>query len=518
MRIERFQPVKHQTELIGFEDSLLFPDHKENSLIYRYENPKSIQRHTSLPDRHLSMGPGPAKLTHAARYERPVLKLQIRLVSGSARVLAAINGTNGFAITLHPNRTDVTRLSDSQQLAKIPAGIGTGADYQQVSVGWDCDASTLTVGLPSGSYLVSLPKGSIKLGGFGLSAPGSRDKFDVQSIKVVWPNDRQCYDYDTSDKLYNTATGRLEHTLPPAKMPEGWTRYGTVAIDVLRGYSLIVCGFGDLNSNYPDTLKGYCIRELSTGKCQKLSDDLLKLHPVQGGGSIEGLWLVQSWINPASLTWIDWSAYHRGDTAGFATAGYQATRNGTKVEGFHDPTLSLDGSLMRYLYITETSRGVNRFEPVPALKQEASFEQHVIPPPDNPKLSETGPDRMNSQLAHRDRDLAWYEIWAYGSNSLHQQTRGYNLWTQQNDFLGPPATDLVDGPAHTALVNLGVDLVDPGRTAGLSATFNPTKRWDDPKYLVAHGQYVLRYDAASHRLRLGRMFPPSCWRVAQMLW
>ncbi len=518
MRIEKIQPVKHKTELIGFEDTMLFQDRKESSLIYRYENPKSIQRYTSLATRYLSMGPGPAKLTHAARYERPVLKLRLRLVSGSARILAATNGNSGYAITLHPNYIEVTRLSDKQPLAKMPASIGTGAGFHEVSVGWDCDAGTLTVGLPSGSYRLTVPKGSIKPGGFGISAPGSRDKFDVQSIKAVWPDDRECYDYDTTDKLYNTSTGRLAHTLPPAQLPEGWTRYGTVAIDVLRGYALIVCGFGDLNSNYQDTLKGYCIRELSTGKCQKLSDDLLKLRPVQGGGSIEGLWLVQSWINPASLTWIDWSAYHRGYMAAFATASYQATRDGTKFEGFHDPTLSLDGSLMRYLYITETYRGVNRFEPTPALLQEASFERHEIPMPTNPKLSQTGPDRLNSQLAHRDRDLAWYEIWAYGSHNLHQQTRGYNLWTQQNDFLGPPATDLVGGPAHTALVNLGVDLVDPGRTAGLSATFNPTKRWDDPKYLVAHGQYVVRYDAASRRLRLGRMFPPSCWRVAQLLW
>ncbi|MHB1460783.1 MAG: hypothetical protein ACYC1M_05845 [Armatimonadota bacterium] len=518
MHIEKIQPVKHQTELIGFEDTMLFQDHKENSLIYRYENPKAIMRHTTLPDRHLSMGPGPVKLTHTARYERPVLKLQMRLVSGSARVLAAMNGTNGFAITLHPSRTDVTRLSDGQQLASIPAGIGTGADFQQVSVGWDCDTGTLTVSLPSGSYRLSLPKGSIKPGGFGLSAPGSHDRFDVQSIKVVWQDDRQCYYYDTYDKLYNTDTGRLEHTLPPPQLPEGWTHYSTVTIDVLRRYTLLVCGFKDLDSNYPATLKGYCLRELNTGKCQKLSDDLLKLHPVQGGGSIEGLWLLQSWINPASLTWIDWSAYHKGDMSAFATPCYQSTRNGTKFEGFHDPTVSLDGSLMRYLYITETYRGVNRFEPVPALKQEASFQRHEIPLPPNPKLSETGPDRLISQLAHRDRDLAWYEIWAYGSSSLHQQTRGYNLWTQQNDFLGPPATDLVDGPAHTALVNLGVDLVDPGRTAGLSATFNPTKRWDHPGHLVAHGQYVLRYDAGTRRLRLGRMFPPSCWRVAQLLW
>ena len=408
------------------------------------------------------------------------------------------------------------RRRDLIEIASIPVGIGMKQPFTAVNVGWSCEQNTITIGIQGRDYQISLPIGALTPGGFGYEAPTPSDRFDVQFIRVVWQTKKRCCDYDTYDTLYDPNTGAVVGVLPPAQLPSGWTSYYTASVDILNGYALLLCGGGDLNADHLESQKGYCVRELATGQCLKLPNSVLQLHPIQGGGSIEGLCLLQSWIIPASQTWIDWHAFHKADLAGFAKAGYKAVRSSNGFEGYHDPSLSLDGSLVRYLYITENQRGVTRFEPAPDLGRDAPFTRYEIPQLDNPNLSQTGPDRLNRQLAIRDRDVAWYEVWAYGSHHLHVQTRGYNLWTHQNDYLSQQASDKLDAPGHTAQLNLGVDIADVGRTIGSMATFNPKFR--TPGELIAHGQHVMRYHADTHRLQLGRKLPRGVWRTAQLLW
>jgi hypothetical protein len=194
---------------------------------------------------------------------------------------------------------------------------------------------------------------------------------------------------------------------------------------------------------------------------------------MQGGGGFDGLWLLQSWTVPASTCWLDWDAFDRGDLEGFVRPFQTAEQSGPALVGFHDPANALDGSLARYLRITESWRGVNHLTVHPALRRFFPVGDLALPDPPGALVSHTGPAGLPTQLAVRDRDRAWYELWAYRCHGLHVQCRGYNLFAVADDWQGPlyPAEPGA-GPIED-WANLMPSLLHPGSLVAPRYRFDP---------------------------------------------
>ncbi len=97
------------------------------------------------------------------------------------------------------------------------------------------------------------------------------------------------------------------------------TKYHTSAVDLRRQRSLIVYGGPDLNAEQLATIKGWAVREWATGQLHLLGERVNGCLPFQGGGGMDGFWLLQAWVTPSSTCWLDWNVYDRGDLANFVT-------------------------------------------------------------------------------------------------------------------------------------------------------------------------------------------------------
>jgi len=159
---------------------------------------------------------------------------------------------------------------------------------------------------------------------------------------------------------------------------------------------------------------------------------------------------------------VDWNAWDRGDREGFVTPFKQAERGEATWTGYHDPGNALDGSMVRYLWITQASRGVNHLTVHPDLAAWAPFSDVAFEPPSNPLVSHTGPAGLPTQLAVRDRDRAWYEEWAFLGNLLHTRCLGFNVFTQETDWASPELPAESDAEPYEDFVNMVPDLLRPG--------------------------------------------------------
>ncbi len=511
-----------RTEVLAFEDTFLYDTPPEGSLIYRQEGTGQQVRRTSGPRRGLMLFSG-ASCIHVAQYNRAAVRVALRIVRGEPAIALAHNGLRdnlgnpnpspGVEVVLRDRSAVLRDLSTGRTLAALSAAFprGTGAT---LTLAWDCDERWLRIDLPGHSFLGPLPATVLRKGGFALRAPASpATSYLATRVQVLWQDQRDLVLYDGYSACFDTQGHKLG-TIPPPELPAGQTDYATAAIDLQRERTLIIYGGHDLNSNFIGTIKGWAVRELRTGKLRLLGERVNGCLPMQGGGGIDGIWALQSWNVPASISWLDWNAYDRGDMPHFVVPAMTAQKGAGTQVGFHDPCNALDGSLVRYLRITENWRGVNHFTVHPNLAAYAPFTDVAMPPPSHPLVSHTGPAGMPVQLVVRDRDRAWYEEWAYLGNVLHTQCRGYNLFTRQDDWAGPFYSPERDAAAYEDFVNMMPSLVTPGRLMASLTRFDP--RAEQSKRLIGKSVYWL-HAGADHFIVEGMAFEPSWPMPSQIL-
>ena len=482
--VRRVAGPHFNTEVLAFEDTFLYGTPAEGSLIYRAEGDGGWKRSASGRDRGLSFTGGAVSLVHPAQYDRPALRVRLLIESGEPGIAICHNGIRdnsgahnpspGLEIVPRERDTAIRDLRTGKILATIPEALPRGKQTE-LTIAWDVDERTVRVDLPQASYQLTVAAG-LSRGGFALRAPSSpKTSYVVTRVQVLWQDQRTCMLYDRYDTIYDRH-GELATKLPSVKLPDGNTNYATCSVDLRRERSLIVFGGPDLNCDKQETFKGWAVRDLATGKLDVLAlgQTVNGCAPYQGGGSMDGYWLMQSWVCPASLSWIDWNAYARGDKAGFITPAKAAVTGEGTFTGYHDPSNALDGSIARYLRITESWRGVNHFTVHPNLAPYAPFADFAMPGPTHPKVSHTGPAGMPTQLVVRDGDRAWYEQWACLGNVLHVQNRGYNLFARSDDWEGPFYSVEKDAPAFRDYANQSPDLLRAGRLNAPYYRFAPT--------------------------------------------
>lgn len=459
-----------KTQVVMFEDNLTWGTPVGGSLVYRVEgDPRRMVRQPGA----LAFSGGPVSCIHPAQYDRATLQVRLNIAAGAPAIAIAHNGMADIGGQANPNRgiqvallehaTVVTDIRTGRTLARIGEAAARRRDIT-VAISWEAGARCLRVDLPRASYPVRLPEGACGRGGFAIRVPpGPGTRFRVTRIRALWDDGRDLVLYDGTETVYNL-DGRAIGRLPSVRLPGSYTAYSTAAVDLRRERSLIVFGGPDLNSDHPETIKGWAVRDLRTGRLETTFGPRVNgCLPLQGGGGLDGYWLLQSWNVPASLCWLDWNAYARGDMARFVVPYKEGRRVGATFVGFHDPANALDGSMARYLRTDETWRGVNHLTVHPNLRPFAPFDDAAMPPPTRPDISHTGPAGLPTQLVVRDRDRAWYEQWAYLGNGLHYQCRGYNLFARRDDWAGPACPVGKDAPPYTDYANMTPDLLHPGR-------------------------------------------------------
>lgn len=505
-------PTSHFTsELVLFEDSVLYGDPPDGSLVYRVEGVGRSARRPG-PGGAIEVGPGPVSLVHPALYDRATLRITLRIDSGEPMLALAHNGTRdrqgkpnprpGFGVVLRERDALVKDLASGSAIATVPAGSPRGREFT-LSASWGADALVGRLDLPAGSWQFALPASCMSRGGFALGAPDKRTRFAVKRIQVLWQDRRPVVLYDGWDAVYDLR-GRPLLRLPAPELPGDATNYSTTALDLRRERSLIVFGGPDLNSDRHDTIKGWAVRDLPSGRLLHVFGPTINAClPLQGGGGLDGRWLLQSWLPPASLCWLDWDAFDRGDPDAFVTPFLTAQQGKGTFVGFHDPGNALDGSMARYLRIDQSWRGVNHLTAHPSLAPYAPFDDVAFPSPTHPKVSHTGPAGMPTQLAVRDRDRAWYEQWAYLGNVSHVQCRGYNLFTRTDDWAGPFHWPERDTPPIADYANLMPSLLTPGELVAPFYRFAP--RHEGPAQVEQLGFYRLHAGPAGRFVRRARL-------------
>lgn len=462
-----------RTEVVAFEDNFLFGTPSAGSLVYRIESAGDLIQRQAGVGGGLVIAGGPVGYVHPAQYDRPTLRLKLKVVSGEPGIAVCHNGmmdnagranpSPGIEIVLRWRDTAVRDLKTGRIIATIPEAFPRDREAS-ISVAWDFENRKLRVDLPSASYSMRLPDDVTRKGGFGLRAPSSpRTSYRVSQIQVLWTDQRDVVIYDGQDSVYDLH-GKLLGTLPPVKLPDGLTAYATGAVDLRRERTLILMGGSDLFCADENTFKGWAVRDLKTGKLDIItrSSRINGCLPIQGGGGMDGYYMMQSWNYPASTCWIDWNAYDRGDREGFVRPAMQGKKDGGDILGFHDPGNALDGSMCRYLRITGTTRGVNHLTVHPNLLPYAPFTDVAMRAPRDPKVSHTGPGGIPTQLAVRDRERAWYEEWAFLGNSLHTQNLGYNVFARRDDWEGTPHPSEKNAPPFKDYANMVPSLLHPG--------------------------------------------------------
>lgn len=469
--IKKTQHPVFQTEVIAFEDNFLFGTPDAGSLVYRVEGRSDLINR--MADHRLTIAGGPVSYIHPAQYDRPTLRVKLRVLSGEPGIAVCHNGMRdnaghpnpspGVEIVLRQKDTAVRNLKTGKIIAIIPEAFPRNREAV-ISIAWDFDSRGLRVDLPNSSYSMRLPDDVIQKGGFALHSPASPNtSYLVSQIQVLWLDQRDVVIYDGHDTIYDLH-GKKIGTLPPVKLPDGLTNYSTAAVDLHRERTLILMGGPDLYCAYENTFKGWAVRDLETGKLDIISrtSKINGCLPIQGGGGMDGFYMMQSWNYPASTCWIDWNAYDKGDREGFVKPAMQGRNDLNDILGFHDPGNALDGSMCRYLKITGTTRGVNHLTVHPNLMPYAPFSDISMLPPKDPKVSHTGPGGIPTQLAVRDRERAWYEEWAFLGNSLHTQNLGYNVFARKDDWEGPQYPSEKNAPPFKDYANMVPSLLHPG--------------------------------------------------------
>ncbi len=506
LSVRKISHPAFRTEVVAFEDNCLFDTPADGSLIYRVEGRGEIKR----SQKGIAFKGGEAGYIHPAQYDRPSLRLKLKILHGEPGIAICHNGIHdnsgkpnpspGLEIVLRLKDTAVRNLKSGSIICIIPEALprNTGT---QLTVAWDHDRRLVRVDMPDSSYEFPMPASVTARGGFGLRTPGSpKTTYTVTKVQVLWQDQRECVLYDGYDSVFDRK-GKLLGKLPLIKLPDGIVNYATGAVDMKRERALILLGGSDLNGGDPATYKGWAVRFLKTGKLDVLSSGktVNDCIPFQGGGSMDGYWIMQSWVPPASLSWIDWNAYDRGDYKGFIVPAKVGVKGEGTFTGFHDPSNATDGSMARYLRITESWIGVNHLFVHPNIAAYAPFDDVALPDPTDPRVSHTGPAGLPSQLAVRDKDRAWYEQWAYKGNGLHTQCRGYNLFTRKDDWEGPFCPVEKDAAAYSDYANQAVDLLQPGSLLAMYIQFAPAAATEAEKvkYLGTHrltwtkGRYVV---------------------------
>jgi hypothetical protein len=455
--------------------------------VYRAEGTPSIARAPSAGGGTITFR-GKGGLVHAAQYRHATLRVALSVAEGSPEIAFSHNGLfdnrgtanpePGFKVVFSETSTEVIDIANGLIVASLDEVLPRFSPVT-ISVAWDVDAKTVRLDLPQRSYALTL-KTDLPVGGFALRSTDERTSFQVKQIGVLFQDDRRVVLYDEYDSLYDES-GALLGKVPSAKLPVGMTAYGTAAVDLRKARALVFYGGPDLNIDFPATVKGFAVRDLKTGGLDLFPAPLNGCMPLQGGGGVDGHALLQSWVTPASLCWLDWNAYDRGDRTAFVVPSiYRATGSlpGPFV-GFHDSDSALDGSVTRYVRITETYKGILHFSVHPNLLRWASFSDKAIPP--DVEVSHTSPYGLPTQLAVRDRDRGFYEVWAYGApfHGLHVQCRGYNLFANADDWAGPRYPTSTTAAPYTDYANMVPNLLRPG------AAIAPLIRWTPSNGSVA---------------------------------
>ncbi|MHB0997641.1 MAG: hypothetical protein ACYC27_00225 [Armatimonadota bacterium] len=461
-----------RTEVVAFEDNFMFDTPTEGSLIYRIEGDGTHLKRHSDDYGNLEIAGGPVGYVHPAQYDRPTLRLRLKILDGEPGIAVCHNGmfdnarhanpSPGVEVVLRLKDTAVRDLKTGKIIAAIPEAFPRNRDAM-ISVAWDFNERTLRIDLPKASYSLRLPDTVTQKGGFGLRSPSPKTSCNVSQIQILWQDNREVLIYDGYDTIYDLH-GKPLGKLPPVKLPDGLTVCISTAVDLRKERTLVLLGGPDLVLAQSDTIKGWAVRDIKTGNLDILcrTPKINGCLPIQGGGGMDGYYMMQSWTYPASTCWVDWSAYDRGDLNGFVKPAMAGKKNGTTLLGFHDPGNALDGSICRYLRITETTRGVNRFTVHPNLLPYATFTDIAMPEPSHPKVSHTGPGGIPTQLVVRDRERAWYEQWAFLGNNLHSQNRGYNVFTRKDDWEGRFNPTEKNPTPFTDYANMVSNLQHPG--------------------------------------------------------
>ena len=462
-----------KTEIVAFEDNCLFDTPRDGSLVYRIEgNRNNIHRRTGM-NAGIVISGGPVSYIHPAQYDRPTLRLKILVTSGEPGIAVCHNGMKdnsgnenpspGLEVLLREKDTALRDLKTGKVICVIPEAFPRG-HKASLSIFWDFDMKTMRIDMPWASYSLRMPDTVTRKGGFALRAseePGA--DYRVSQVQVIWQDNRDVVLYDGYDTIYDLHGKQLKK-IPSVALPDGLTAYAASSVDLRREKSLIIMGGPDLSCEKTDTIKGWAVRDLKTGALDILcrTSTINGCFPFQGGGSMDGYWIVQSWNVPASTSWIDWNAYDKGDLKGFITPFMTGQKNEGSFLGFHDPGNALDGSMCRYLRIDQSWIGVNHFTIHPNLKPYAPFDDIAMPKPTNPAVSHTGPAGMPTQLAVRDKDRAWYEQWAYKGNGLHSQNRGYNIFARRDDWEGPMCPTEKGAAPYFDYANMTPSILFPG--------------------------------------------------------
>lgn len=460
-----------RTTVVAFEDNFLYGTPEAGSLVYRIEG-RSDQVHRQAGD-GLTIDGGPVGYIHSAQYDCPTLRLKLNVSSGEPGIAVCHNGmmdntghpnpSPGVEIVLRQKDTAIRNLKTGRIIGVISEALPRNHEAA-ISIAWDFYTRLLRVDLPKASYTMHLPDDVTQKGGFALRTPSSpKTSYKVSQIQVLWPDQRDVVIYDGHDAVYDLH-GKPLGKLPSVKFPDGLTNYVTVAVDLRRARTLILMGGSDLSCAYENTLKGWAVRDLETGILDIITrtSRINGCLPIQGGGGMDGYYMMQSWNYPASTCWIGWNAYDRGDREGFVKPAMQGRNDKDDILGFHDPGNALDGSMCRYLRITGTTRGVNHLTVHPNIMPYASFTDVAMMPPKDPNVSHTGPGGVPTQLAVRDRERAWYEEWAFLGNSLHTQNLGYNVFARQDDWEGPQHPSEKNAPPFKDYANMVPSLLHPG--------------------------------------------------------
>lgn len=500
VRPKRVSTPTFRTEVVAFEDNFLYATPSEGSLIYRTEGNGGLKRVSDARARGFFFTGGQVECVHPAQYDCPTLRLRLTITRGEPGIAICHNGmydnsgkrnpSPGLEIVLREHDTAVRDLGTGEIVAVVAEALPRGRQVT-LSVAWDFYTRSVRIDLPQGSYKFGMPADVTAKGGFGLRAPATPEtRFRVSKAQVLWQDHREVLLYDGHNGIYDT-NGKLLGYLPKPKLPKGMKVFYTTAIDLRMERSLVILGGAGLNLEDSSTFLGWAVRDLKTGELDIVSQGtcLDGCLPVQGGGGMDGYWLMQSWHPPASTCWLDWNAYERGDRQHFAVPALSAVVDGSKFLGFHDPANALDGSIARYLRITDSWRGVNHLTVHPNIAPFAPFSDFATPPPTDPAVSHTGPAGMPTPIAVRDKDRAWYEQWAYvGGNVLHTQNRGYNLFSRKDDWASRFYPTARDAAPYTDFPNMSPSLTQPG---GLIA---PLIRFaaQEPERVTTLGTYRLR--------------------------
>lgn len=472
------------SEVVLFEDGIRFGS-SVPPLVYRVEGSASgVQRSPAAAGGAMRIR-GRSAVVHAAQLERAALRVRMN-IHGAGQVLVAVghngmtersgraNASPGAGVRIRSADVQVVDLASQRVLGTIGSAFPREA-AATLGVAWDAGARTVRVEMNDRAYTfsgISLPRG-----GFGIRGDDDVTNVDLLNIKALWQDSRPIVLYSTYNEVFDLA-GNFLRSIPPVRLPVGMSTYVPVSIDLVGEQVLLAYGDAGLDAMNTGTIRGYGVRKLASGALDDLGPTVNGCYPQQGGASFDG-YALNSSPPTQSMYWLDWNAYRRGDGAHFCAVARAASGDFTKgpgpFEAWADPANALDGSIARYLHITETWQGETHLFVHPNLIAFAGFGDIAFPSFSSSHVSHTGPAGWPTQLAVRDQDRAYLEEWAYpgGGHGLHTRNRGINLFTSQLDWSGPDYPWQAGSAAFNDWANMAPSFTNPGEVFAPKFTFNP---------------------------------------------